>query len=169
MQFYWNLNVYSYPAPTQQSPTWNIQVTAQALLSYSKFNIRIALKLLLELPLQQAQKHRTAGDGQYFTGFGFLWGETGCFLPASGILLHRWWYWSYWREKLNQRYNSNAVSEQNLESLLCKRGSSAPVGISTKQTAERGSGLERDLIGARLHFIHTYTHTHTANLPEQST
>lgn len=39
------------------------------------------------------------------------------------------------------------------------RGSPTPVGISTKQTAERGSGLERDFSWARLHLTHRHTHS----------
>lgn len=60
MQFYWKLNAYSYPVPvpTQQNLTQNIQVIAQAVLGYSMFNTRTALKLLVELPPHQSQKIR---------------------------------------------------------------------------------------------------------------
>lgn len=74
MQFYWKLDACSYSAPTQPSLTQNTQVTALTLLGYSMFNIRNVLKLLMELPPQQAQENRsrTARHGQDFTKFGFL-------------------------------------------------------------------------------------------------
>lgn len=77
MQFYWKLEACNYSAPSQPSLTQNTQVTALTLLGYSMFNIRNALKLLMELPPQQAQenRNRTARDGQDFTKFGFLGGE----------------------------------------------------------------------------------------------
>lgn len=77
VQFYWKLDVCNYSAPTQPSLTQNIQVTILTLLGYSIFNIRNALKLLMELSPQKAQENgnRTARDGQDFTEFDFLGGE----------------------------------------------------------------------------------------------
>jgi len=46
------------PSPNPAKPHLKHSVIAQTLLGYSVLNIRIALKLLMELPPQQAQKSR---------------------------------------------------------------------------------------------------------------
>lgn len=120
MQFYWKLGACSSSAPTQPRLTRNtqfLQVTALTLLGYSMFNIRNALKLLMQLPSQQAQENRntTARDGQDLTKFGFLGGE------MEGVSSQPVVTPELLKRKPDQGYGSNAVSWQNPESQSCRQ------------------------------------------------
>lgn len=118
MRFYWKLNAYSYPAPapSQQSLTWNTQVIAQTLLGYSMFNIRIALKFLMELPPQQARKCRNtelqemASTSQDLASCG---GKQRVFSPSQRNIITQPVTLELLKTKTdhqNQKYDSSAVS-----------------------------------------------------------
>lgn len=164
MQFYSQLNTYSYPAPTQQGLTWNRQHWATQSLTVGT-HLNASWNCLPSKPNKRETLNCKRG-GQYFTRSGFLCGET------HGVT-------SQPVEYYNATGNTGVIEEENslskpkmwqqccilakpwasaLQSATC--GSPTLVDTTTKTSKLQKEDLDwKDLIWALNTHVHSYIHS----------